>query len=169
MLGGRPMQDWIEDYKQSHRNKWNQLTHSIGIPMIVLAVEVLLARPRIEIAGIGLAAVDFAIVAVCCFYFTLDRRLACGMAAVLAMGKVIGGKLAEQDTATWLGWGLSLFVVGWLFQLLGHKWEGRKPAFLDDVRGLLIGPLFVLAEAVFHFGRRLELRGAIERRLAQAD
>lgn len=38
MLGGRPMQDWIEDYKQSHRNKWNQLTHSIGIPMILVSI-----------------------------------------------------------------------------------------------------------------------------------
>lgn len=158
----------LAQYAAYHRDRRNVMTHMIGIPLIVLAVEVLLARPRIEIAGLSLAAVDFAIVAACCFYFTLDRRLACGMAVLLAVGKVIGGRLAEQDGAIWLGWGLGLFVVGWLFQLLGHYWEGRKPAFLDDMRGLLIGPLFVLAEAVFHFDRRLELRRAIELRLAQS-
>ena len=38
MLGGRPMQDWIEDYRQSHRNRWNQLTHAFGIPMIVVSL-----------------------------------------------------------------------------------------------------------------------------------
>lgn len=157
----------LAQYAAYHRDRRNVATHMVGIPMIVLAVEVLLARLRFQIGGVELAAVDLAIVAVCCFYFTLDRRLACGMAVLLAVGKVIGGKLAEQDASIWLGWGLGLFVAGWLFQLLGHIWEGRKPAFLDDLRGLLIGPLFVLAEAVFHFGRRRDLRGAIEARLAQ--
>lgn len=157
----------LAQYAAYHRDRRNVATHAIGIPLIVLAVEVLLARLRFEIAGIGLSAVDLAIVAVCCFYFTLDRRLACGMAVALAVGKVIAGRIAAQEPGLWLGWGLGLFVAGWLFQLLGHYWEGRKPAFLDDLRGLVIGPLFVLAEAVFHFGRRLELRRQIEARLAK--
>lgn len=157
----------LATYAAYHRDRRNVATHMVGVPLIVLAVEVLLARLRFGIGGIEIAAVDVAIVAVCCFYFTLDRKLALGMAVVLAVGKVIGGKIAEQDAATWLGWGLGLFVVGWLFQLLGHYWEGRKPAFLDDLRGLLIGPLFVLAEGVFHFGKRLELRRQIEARLVQ--
>ncbi|MEE4450377.1 DUF962 domain-containing protein [Novosphingobium resinovorum] len=157
----------LANYAAYHRDRRNVATHMVGIPLIVLAVEVLLARPRLAIGGIEIAAVDLAIVAACCFYFTLDRRLACAMAVVLAVGKVIAGKLAEQDTATWLSWGIGLFVTGWLIQFLGHWWEGRKPAFLDDLRGLLIGPLFVLAEAAFHFGRRLELRGQIEARLAR--
>lgn len=160
-------------YAACHRDRRNVATHMVGIPLIVLAVEALLARWRFEIGGMGpismeFAAVDFAIVGVCAFYFTLDRRLACGMAVVLAVGKVVGGKIAEQDGATWLGVSLGLFVVGWLFQFLGHWWEGRKPAFLDDMRSLLIGPLFVLAEAVFHFGRRQELKRKVEARLASS-
>lgn len=156
----------LAQYAAYHRDRRNVATHMVGIPLIVLGVEVLLSRPQFTIMGVQLSPVDFAIVAVCCFYFTLDRRLACGMAVLLAAGAVIGGKIAEAETALWLGWGLGLFVVGWLFQFLGHVWEGRKPAFLDDLRGLVIGPLFVLAEAVFHFGRRLELRRRIEERLA---
>lgn len=155
----------LATYAAYHRDRRNLATHMLGIPLIVLAVEVLLSRPQVLIGGIALAPVDLAIVATCCFYFTLDRWLACGMAVVFAVGAVIGGKIAEQPTLVWLGWGLGLFVVGWLFQLVGHAFEGRKPAFLDDLRGLLIGPLFVLAEGLFHFDRRLELRRAIEARL----
>jgi uncharacterized membrane protein YGL010W len=54
-------------------------------------------------------------------------------------------------------------VIGWVFQFIGHvAYEHRKPAFVDDVIGLLIGPLFVLAEALFGLGWRPRLREAIE-------
>ena len=48
---------------------------------------------------------------------------------------------------------LVLFVLAWIGQFIGHQIEGRKPSFLDDVRFLLIGPLFVLGFAY----RRLRL------------
>ena len=36
MLNGRSWEDWIARYSQSHQNRWNQLTHTFGIPMIVI-------------------------------------------------------------------------------------------------------------------------------------
>ena len=63
----------------------------------------------------------------------------------------------------WLGAGLGLFLVGWVVQFIGHGFEGRKPAFLDDLVGLLIGPLFIVAEGGFLLGLRPELRAEIER------
>jgi len=62
---------------------------------------------------------------------------------------------------------VGLFVVGWLFQSLGHFWEGKKPAFLDDVMGLIIGPLFVATELVFALGGRAELLAEIEKRVGK--
>lgn len=59
---------------------------------------------------------------------------------------------------------MGLFVVGWIIQFVGHYWEGRKPAFFDDIVGLLIGPLFVLAEMGFALGLRKEVQQAIEQR-----
>ena len=56
-------------------------------------------------------------------------------------------------------------MVGWIIQFLGHYWEGRKPAFVDDLVGLLIGPLFVAAEVGFAMGLRLEVQRAIEARV----
>ena len=70
--------------------------------------------------------------------------------------------VATLDTAQWLGWGIGLFVVGWVIQFVGHKYEGRKPAFVDDLVGLLVGPMFVVAEALFAAGWGKGLLAAIE-------
>ena len=53
-------------------------------------------------------------------------------------------------------------ILGWILQFIGHYWEGRKPAFVDDILGLVIGPLFILAEATFALGFRREVLHAIE-------
>ena len=76
----------------------------------------------------------------------------------------LAAALAAQPTAVWLAWGIGLFVVGWAIQFVGHIYEGRKPAFVDDLIGLIIGPLFVVAEAVFALGLRPELHAAITER-----
>jgi uncharacterized membrane protein YGL010W len=56
---------------------------------------------------------------------------------------------------------IGIFVVGWVFQFVGHFYEKKKPAFVDDLVGLVIGPLFVLAEAVFLLGFRKQLQQRI--------
>ncbi|MFX8094694.1 Mpo1-like protein, partial [Acinetobacter baumannii] len=57
------------------------------------------------------------------------------------------------------------FVVGWVFQFVGHYYEGRKPAFVDDLVGLLVGPMFVVGEAMFTLGWGRPLLAEIERRV----
>jgi len=48
---------------------------------------------------------------------------------------------------------ISVFVIGWVIQFIGHYYEKAKPAFMDDINQLLIGPLFVIAEIYFSLGR----------------
>ncbi|MBG22718.1 MAG: hypothetical protein CMF22_04575 [Idiomarinaceae bacterium] len=86
------------------------------------------------------------------------------MTLLLALTVVLGVKVAALSTALWLTWGVGLFVVGWVFQFIGHYFEGRKPAFVDDIMGLAIGPLFVVAEVVFMVGGKKQLQQAIEAR-----
>lgn len=62
------------------------------------------------------------------------------------------GMDCRAATAAWLASGIGLFVVGWIIQFVGHYYEGRKPAFVDDLVGLLIGPLFLVAETAFAMG-----------------
>jgi uncharacterized membrane protein YGL010W len=73
-------------------------------------------------------------------------------------------RVADGSVVTWLGWGVGVFALGWLIQFVGHWYEGRKPAFVDDIVGLLVGPMFVTAEAMFMLGWNKPLMAEIERR-----
>lgn len=159
---GGPLLDRLADYAAYHRDRRNIATHFVGIPMIVLAVQVLLSRPSLGAAGLTPALL--ASLAAAVWYLRLDARFGLVMTALLALGLWAAQAMAALATPAWLGAGLGLFVVGWAFQFLGHLWEGRKPAFVDDLRGLIVGPLFVVAEAGFVLGWRAPLREAIERR-----
>ncbi|HEX7911016.1 MAG TPA: Mpo1-like protein [Paraburkholderia sp.] len=164
----RTLTQQLTQYAAYHRDRRNIATHFIGIPMIVLALAVLLGRPAVVPSALSLtlspASVLF--VAATLYYLKLDVPLGLMMAVVSAICLAFGQWAAAQSTLVWLAIGVGLFVVGWVFQFIGHvAYEHRKPAFIDDVIGLLIGPLFVLAEALFGFGWRPALREAIEQQV----
>jgi len=161
----KTLTDHLAQYAAYHRDPRNLLSHFIGIPMIVLAVAVLLSRPGVEASGLWLSPVALVASVATLFYLRLDLRFGVLMGAVLLLCAWAGARLAQQSTAVWLSAGVALFVVGWIIQFVGHYFEGRKPAFVDDLTGLIIGPLFVAAELAFMLGLREPLRQAIEARV----
>jgi len=160
----KTLTDQLAQYAAYHRDRRNIATHFVGIPMIVLAVQVLLSRPAWAVGGWTLTPALLVTLLACVYYLVLDRPLGLLMTVLLAAGLALAAPLAALPTAAWLWWGVGLFVVGWVIQFVGHIYEGRKPAFVDDVIGLAIGPLFVAAEAVFALGLRRDLHAAIESR-----
>ena len=151
----------LANYAAYHRDRRNVATHLVGIPMIFLAVIVLLSRPVFVLAGGSFTPAILLSVAAAVFYLRLDLRFGLAMALLLAACCGVGLTLARTATATWLGWGLGLFVLGWIIQFVGHWFEGRKPAFVDDLKSLLVGPLFVVAELAFMLGLRRDVQAAI--------
>ncbi|AKN25466.1 hypothetical protein AB691_0545 [Stutzerimonas stutzeri] len=161
----KTLTDHLAQYAAYHRDPRNLLTHFVGIPLIVVAVAVLLSRPGIAWAGLWLSPAALVSLVAALFYLRLDLRYGMLMSAVLALCLWLGALTAGAGTALWLGIGVGLFVVGWIIQFVGHYFEGRKPAFVDDLSGLIIGPLFVAAELGFMLGLREPLRLAIEARV----
>jgi len=49
-------------------------------------------------------------------------------------------------------WALTLFVVGWILQFVGHAIEGNQPAFFKNPIYLLVGPLWLLRRAAAAVG-----------------
>lgn len=162
----KTLTDQLSQYAAYHRDRRNILTHFVGIPMIVLAVAVLLARPVFaQWGGVALSPATAVTLASVLYYLRLDVRLGVVMAALMALCLWFAQAVAAQSTGTWLVVGIGLFVVGWVIQFIGHYYEGRKPAFVDDITGLIIGPLFVVAEAGFLLGLRRGLQHDIEARV----
>ena len=88
MMGGRSWDEWIAEYAESHQHPVNRVTHTFGIPMIVLSI--ILVPISFFISYVWIAA-------------------------------------------------LSLFVIGWLLQFIGHDFEGKPPEFFKDYRFLFVG------------------------------
>ena len=161
----RTLADQLSQYAAYHRDQRNIVTHFVGIPLIVQAIAMLLARPSMEWMGVQWSLALLLVVVTAGYYLLLDMRFGLVMAVLLVLALQVGQAAATWATSTWLGTGVGLFVVGWAFQFVGHYFEGKKPAFVDDLVGLIIGPLFVVAELAFALGMRRELQHTIEERV----
>lgn len=157
----KSLETHLAQYGAYHRDRRNLATHFVGIPLIVIGVGTLLSRPSFELAGLPLSPTVFVVLGSALFYLRLDVRFGVTMTFLFAAAAALGAAIAAQSTALWLALGLGTFVVGWAIQFVGHVFEGRKPAFLDDLVGLLVGPLFLVAELAVALGLRPELRGIL--------
>jgi uncharacterized membrane protein YGL010W len=77
----------VEKYREDHQHPINQLTHAIGIPLIIISLP--------------------------WFFFNWKTALV-------------------------------LFVLGWVFQFVGHMFEGKKPSFFSNPVFLLVGPVYFI-------------------------
>lgn len=161
----KTLTDHLSQYAAYHQDGRNVATHFVGIPMIVVAVATLLARPMWMVGDMPLTLAAIVSLLSCLFYLRLDLRFGATMTLLMVLSVAAGHWFAAQSTAIWLSAGLGLFIAGWALQFLGHHYEGRKPAFVDDLSGLIVGPLFLVAEAAFHFHMRLDVKAAIDARL----
>lgn len=160
----------LTQYAAYHRDRRNIATHFAGVPMIVFAIVLSLAT--VSFSGgspepsltITLAAVVSVIASI--YYFRLDFTFGVALAVTLfAMCAAASEITHRMSTGAALGVAAAIFVAGWALQFLGHKWEGMKPAFFDDAKQLLIGPLFVCAEIFFLLGAKPALKRYIEDRV----
>jgi uncharacterized membrane protein YGL010W len=155
----------VSNYAAYHRDRRNIVTHFIGVPMIVFAVCILLSRPSVEVGGMAASPAWIVGAVTAVFYLSLNVGYGLVMTALLALLIWAARYFAAASTAVWLAAGVGLFVIGWIIQFIGHHYEGRKPAFVDDLIGLVIGPLFVTVEAAFLLGLSKGLKQSIEERV----
>lgn len=153
-------------YAGYHRDRRNIATHFVGIPLIVFAVGVLLGKPSFQVGGLALSPAWIAWGLATAWYLTRGNlSLAVAVSAVNFALIALAQPLAQGGFAGWLGFGFAAFFVGWALQFAGHYYEGRKPAFVDDLVGLLVGPMFVVGEVLFMLGWGKPLADEIERRV----
>jgi uncharacterized membrane protein YGL010W len=158
------LEEQMAFYASYHQDARNKATHFVGVPLIMLALLIPLSFMRIEILGFGVTPAMLLAAAVLAYYFVLDVALALAMLLVLGvliwLAELIAARGAVQGW-TWFG---VLFVGGWMLQLVGHMFEGRKPALADNLFQIFVAPIFLAAEIFFALGYKPGLHAAVQER-----
>jgi len=144
----KTLEQWLSAYGQSHQNKVNQRLHHVCVPAIVfslLGLLWLLPLPGVILpANIPANVAMLLAVLVCAFYYYLSWRIATGASTMIGLMLLL---VYMIDRSAWPLHMISLlvFVLAWVGQFIGHAIEGKRPSFAQDIRFLLIGPLWVIA------------------------
>jgi uncharacterized membrane protein YGL010W len=139
----RKVDQLLAHYGESHQNPRNEVIHFVAIPLILLSLVGLLyaAHPWVAYSFIAASMV---------YYARLSLVFLVAMALVSAIGVLIvqamGGLVLPVSVA--------IFVIAWIAQFVGHKIEGKKPSFFEDLQYLWVGPLFVLSKLFSKLGVR---------------
>lgn len=161
------MREWmfgqLAVYATYHRDARNRATHHIGVPMIVFSLLIIAATVPLG-GGVSLAAV------------LLGPLLLVYLVTVPLMGVVAavfyGAALFLAREIAGLGFDMALivfaaaFVAGWIIQLVGHVFEGRRPALVDNILQIFMAPAFLILEVLFALGLAGRARAAIDARMA---
>lgn len=142
---------YFKDYASYHNTQGNQICHSIGIPLIVISLLGLLGGlpigPHEGLTGSLYFRLDggtLLLTAGILWYLFLDWKLTLSFSLILIGFYFLGRTIPTPGQ--WF-----LFVVGWVFQGIGHAvYEKRSPAFFKNVTHLLTGPLWIYAKAIGH-------------------
>ncbi len=133
------IQTLFADYASFHQTKGNKNYHRIGIPLIMLTLIGMLTYVPLA-RGVNLAMILIALATI--YYFVIEWRLALAMLAVSIAFYFLGAAMP-----LWLN--AALFILGWIFQFIGHSvYEKKKPAFLRNFVHLLVGPLWILNDLI---------------------
>jgi uncharacterized membrane protein YGL010W len=149
----RAVEVLFDKYGESHQNGTNELIHWICVPLIVFSLLGLvwcIPFPHLEFLGKYNGFVNWAsfLIAFSIFYYYKLSAVLSYMMLILVFvmsffivslekWQLNGGPAVWQVCAV-------IFVLSWIGQFIGHKIEGKKPSFLEDVKFLLIGPIWLL-------------------------
>ena len=138
--------EWNEEYAKYHKNKTNKIIHWICIPLIMFSLLGLLSLMTLfTFNSVTISALWFFIIFAIGYYIKLSKSLALGMTIIsicfIYFVELINENFMNQKFEIFLG----IFIISWIGQFVGHKIEGKKPAFVKDLQFLLIGPLWLLS------------------------
>ena len=151
-------------YAAYHQDPRNKASHFIGVPMIIFGLFIALGWARLEVGGVPLTAAMLLAAVVLVWYFLLDVPLALAMLAVNAVLLYLAERISTLPMAAGAVWFLVFFGGGWVIQLIGHAWEGRKPALVDNFFQIFVAPIFLAAEVFFALGYKPALHAAVQKR-----
>ena len=145
-MANQTLQEWLDAYGESHQNRTNKLIHFVCVPVIFLTVVGLLWAipvPEVMAQVPGLNWATLGLLFVVIYYARLSFTLMLGMLvfSLLCVAIIRSVELAGLSV---LWSSVVVFVLAWIGQFVGHKMEGKKPSFFEDLQFLMIGPAWIM-------------------------
>ena len=140
------LQTKFDRYSESHQNPINQIIHSIAVPVIyfsVLGLFWLIPVPGDLPAWLNFSS--FAMAVTVLFYVNKSLSLAIGLLLLSILSIAIFSWMSATGISI-ATVSITIFVIAWIAQFIGHHIEGQKPSFFEDLRYLLVGPGWVIAK-----------------------
>jgi uncharacterized membrane protein YGL010W len=143
----KPIQKWLSEYEQSHKNETNKLIHWICVPAIFWSILALLycIKLPLNILDNQLNVAHFALLIILIYYFRLSKSLSIGMLFFAVVCLAVCFFIETYIPFALWKFALLVFLAAWIGQFYGHKIEGAKPSFLNDIQFLLIGPAWLMS------------------------
>ena len=146
----KSIQAWLDEYSESHQNSLNKKIHWICVPSIMLSLlglwwSIPSSYFPFIIEGFQINWAILITLIILLYYMRLSFMMGVGM---LLIGSILLYLIYLIELKVNLAlWKISLiiFVIAWIGQFIGHKIEGKKPSFLQDIQFLLIGPAWLLS------------------------
>lgn len=148
----KSIEEQMSFYQAYHYHPLNKLSHFIGIPLIIFSLLLLLSSLRTTILGFEITSALLFIATVWVYYVFLDLLYALSSLIIIIPLLYFADFYSQNDAMIYIF--LLCFIIGWIIQLIGHYYEGRKPALVDNFFQIFIAPLFLIAELYYHFGFR---------------
>jgi uncharacterized membrane protein YGL010W len=144
----RTVQQWFDEYGESHRDPRNKLLHWICVPIIVVSLVGLLWSLPVPALFESISPLlnwgTLLMAAALVYYFAMSWSLAVGMLVFVGAVIAVLAMLERLPVSLWIVC-VALFMLAWIGQFIGHHYEGSRPSFFKDIQFLMIGPLWLLS------------------------
>lgn len=155
----KSLSEQIAAYEAYHRDFRNKLTHFVGVPLVTYSILHFFSwlryvnNPDIPFTG---GTVFYTIVFI--YYLRLDWKVALLQAPATLTLLFLADLFARRPMpeSAWVF--VTAFVGGWIIQLIGHAFEGRRPALADNFLQIFNAPLFLTTEVMQSLGYAKNLR-----------
>ena len=143
----KSINQWLDEYGESHTNETNKTIHWICVPAIFFSIIALLWCIKLPfiVQGFTLNLGVLAVSLISIYYLTLSRTIWIGMLIFGLICLWISYIIEEWKVIPLWAFAVGVFILAWIGQFYGHKIEGKKPSFLKDIQFLLIGPMWLMS------------------------
>lgn len=167
----KSLSDQMLAYSRYHRDVRNKATHFVGVPVVVFSLFLFLSwfrfAPGGSLSPLPVSAATLFFAGTLLYYWCLDRVIALvsGLCSTVLLycADVVAGWPMPESAGVFVG----AFVVGWIIQLVGHGFEGKRPALVDNLTQIFNAPMFLTVEVLFILGLRRELKEQITGQLGE--